>query len=1162
MIRDNVTLDDRYALKTGRILLSGIQALVRLPMIQARRDAAAGLDTAGFISGYRGSPLGGLDQALWGASKYLGAAGVHFQPGVNEDLAATSVQGSQQVGLFPGARHDGVFGMWYGKAPGLDRSGDAFRHANAAGTAPHGGVLALAGDDHGCKSSTLPSQSEFAFMDLGMPVLNPAGVRDILDYGLLGWALSRYSGCWVGLVALADTMDSTATVDVGSGPAILLPEDFSLPPGGLGIRLPDTPLEQEERLFEYKLPAARAFARANGIDRLVVPSPRAKLGIVATGKAWLDVCQALTELGLPEDEDVERAGVRLMKIGMPWPLDDARVQGFARGLDQVLVVEEKRPLIEDQLRTILYGTPDAPRILGKCDADGRRQLQTAGELSPAQVARAIADAMPPEGRGEQAERYLAFLHEREDALHEKPPTTSRQPLFCAGCPHNSSTPVPEGSRALAGIGCHYMAQWIEPHTATFSQMGGEGVPWIGQAPFTDTPHVFANLGDGTYYHSGLLAIRAAIAAGVNITYKLLFNDAVAMTGGQSVDGPLSVPAVVDQLRAEGVARIEVVADDPARYRDVRLPGIRRVRDRDEMDALQRELRETRGCSVIVYDQVCASELRRRRKRGTAEPASRRVLINEAVCEGCGDCTEISGCVAVEPLATEHGTRRVINQSSCNVDASCLKGFCPSFVTVEGARPRRREAVDATARDIARDLPLPALPDLDQPCNLVVTGVGGTGIVTVSQLLAMAAHLDGNAAVTLDMTGLAQKGGAVFSHVRIGRDPGGLYTTRVAAGRADLLLACDLVAAAGETALTRISPDHTLAVVNSHLMPTSDFVLRGQTDFGDAALLERVRRHSAGIHSVDATRLAEQLLGDAVGANLLALGYAWQLGRVPVTLEAIERAIEMNAVAVDMNLRAFHWGRLAAARPDDPALAPDPMADGAMDPPRPRALPELIEARAEELGDYQDAGLAARYRHRVAAIEAAEERVAPGERRLTEVLAHQYARVLMVKDEYEVARLYTDGRFADRLGRTLEGGTRTRVHLAPPMLPLGRDGRGRPRKIAFGPWIFRLFALLAAMRRIRDSWADPFRFSSDRRRERALVSDYEALLDEVTAGLDADNLAAARRLLGSVEVVRGYGPVREANDRAWRNGLQDLLGAFRHPDPTGVEHHDPEVVNAA
>lgn len=1146
MLRENISFDDRYAVESGRIILSGIQALVRLPLLQARRDRAAKLDTAGFISGYRGSPLGGLDQALWQAQAFLDEAGVVFAPGVNEDLAATAVQGSQQVGLFPGARHQGVFGMWYGKAPGLDRSCDAIRHANAAGTSPHGGVLAVVGDDHGCKSSTLPSQSEYSFADMGLPLLNPASVEEVLHYGLLGWALSRYCGLWVGMIALADTMDSTATVDVADGPRIVLPEDFELPADGLHIRLGDAPLAQEERLYTWRLPAARAFARANDLNPLVVPAPEAKLGVVATGKAFLDVRQALAELGMVTENEIAAAGIRLLKVGMPWPLDDTALRAFATGLEQVLVVEEKRPLIEDQMRSLLYGMPDGPRITGKLDADGRPQLQTAGELSPAKVARALAKVLPPAARGEGVERYLQMLLEREKALFEPPPKASRLPLFCAGCPHNRSTKVPDGSRAMAGIGCHYMAQWNEPHTDLFTQMGGEGAPWIGQAPFTETPHVFTNIGDGTWFHSGILAVRAAVAAKVNITYKLLYNDAVAMTGGQHVDGTLTIPDVIAQLRAEGVARIEVVADDPDRHPRRRVSGIA-VRHRDEMEPLQRELRAGQGVSVIVYDQVCATELRRRRKRGKAAPATTRVLINESVCEGCGDCSEQSQCVAVEPLLTEHGYKRSINQSACNSDLSCLRGFCPSFVTVtDGALKKPDVGAGVEAESLAGRLPEPDRAGLEVPMNLVITGVGGTGIVTVSQILAMAAHLDGNAAVTLDMTGLAQKGGSVFSHVRIGSEPDVLHTTRVAAGRADLLLACDPVTAASPDALTRISPQHTTAVVNTHVAPTADFVLHSTVDFDEANLLQRIRRHSGSTATLDATGLAERLLGDAVGANLLALGHAWQLGLLPVSLAAMERAIEMNGVAVAMNQAAFQLGRLTAHAPDDPLLATDQAAaTTAMDPPRSLDLDARIEARAKELVTFQDAALADRYRSAVASISTAETRVDANSQRLTDAVTEGLFRVLSPKDEYEVARLYADGRFRLKLEATFDGG-KVRVHLAPPLLGFLKDPTGRPRKFGFGPWMLSLFSLLARCKRLRGTWLDPFRFSSDRKLERALAAEYQTLLAEIEHGLNEDNLDAAVRLAASIQQVAGFGPVREANAEAWREAVPALLADFRSP----------------
>ncbi|MCC5871170.1 MAG: indolepyruvate ferredoxin oxidoreductase family protein, partial [Gammaproteobacteria bacterium] len=957
---------------------------------------------------------------------------------------------------------------------------------------------------------------------------------------------SRYCGLWVGMIALADTMDSTATVDVADGPRIVLPERFEMPADGVHIRLGDTPLAQEERLYTWRLPAARAFARANDLNPLVVPAPGAKLGVVATGKAFLDVRQALAELGMVTEDEIAAAGIRLLKVGMPWPLDDTALRAFATGLEHVLVVEEKRPLIEDQMRSLLYGMRDGPRITGKLDADGKPQLQTAGELSPAKVARALAKVLPPAARGEGVERYLQMLLEREKALFEPPPKASRQPLFCAGCPHNRSTKVPDGSRAMAGIGCHYMAQWNEPHTDLFTQMGGEGTPWIGQAPFTDTPHVFTNIGDGTWFHSGILAVRAAVAAKVNITYKLLFNDAVAMTGGQHVDGTLTVPGVIAQLRAEGVARIEVVADDPDRHPRRRVSGIA-VRHRDEMDGLQQELRATQGVSVIVYDQVCATELRRRRKRGKAAPAATKVLINEAVCEGCGDCSEQSQCVAVEPLATEHGYKRSINQSACNSDLSCLRGFCPSFVTIAGGALRKPDVgAGVDAASLAGRIPEPDRAGLEVPMNLVITGVGGTGIVTVSQILAMAAHLDGNAAVTLDMTGLAQKGGSVFSHVRIGSEPDVLHTTRVAAGRADLLLACDPVTAASPDALTRISPQHTTAVVNTHVAPTADFVLHRTVDFDEANLLQRIRRHSGTTATLDATGLAERLLGDAVGANLLALGHAWQIGLIPVSLAAIERAIEMNGVAVAMNQAAFQLGRLTAHAPDDALLSMDQAAaPTAMDPPKSLDLDARIEARAQELETYQDAALAEQYRNALAGLRSAEARGDSESERLSEAVTEGLFRVLSPKDEYEVARLYADGRFSRKLMATFDGG-KVRVHLAPPMLGFLKDATGRPRKFGFGPWVLGLFSLLARCKGLRGTWLDPFRFSADRKLERALAAEYQTLLAEIERGLNEDNLDAAVRLAASIQQVSGFGPVREANAEAWRKVLPALLADFRSP----------------
>src|SRR4051812_4754903 len=825
-----ISLEDKYTLASGRVYMNGTQALVRLAMMQRERDLAAGLNTAGFISGYRGSPLGGFDQALWKAKGHLKDHHIHFTPGVNEELAATAVWGSQQVALFEGAKYDGVFAMWYGKGPGVDRSGDVFKHANAAGTAKHGGVLLLAGGDHACKSSTPPHQSEHAFDAAMIPVLYPTGVQEIIELGLHGFAMSRYSGCYVAFKLISETVDSSASIVVGpDNPHILLPQDFQLPAAGVNIRWPDAPMEQELRLQHDKIYAALAYARVNKLNRITVDSPKARLGIVASGKSYLDVLQALEDLGIDE-RVASDIGLRLYKVGMPWPLEPNGLRQFAQGLEEILVVEEKRQVIEYQMKEQLYNWRQdvRPRVIGKYDEQGEWEvhrsewlLPAAGELTPAMIARVIAKRIAKFYTSPIVEARLKFIENKEAELARPRDKIARIPYFCSGCPHNTSTRVPEGSKALAGIGCHYMAIWIRPdETMTFTQMGGEGVPWVGIQPFTSTKHVFANLGDGTYFHSGLLAVRAAAAANVNITYKILFNDAVAMTGGQPVDGQLTVPMVVDQVLAEGVKKVVVVTDEPEKYQGVPLHAGVEVKHRDNLDAVQRELREIPGVTVLVYDQTCAAEKRRRRKRGKFPDPQKRVFINDLVCEGCGDCSVKSNCLSVIPVETEFGRKRAIDQSSCNKDYSCVNGFCPSFVTVHGGGLRKRKGSAAGGGFAAP--PAPTLPALAEPYNIMVTGVGGTGVVTIGALLGMAAHLEGKGVTVLDMTGLAQKGGAVFTHIRIAEQPGDIHAVRVAAGMANLLLGCDIVVAASPDGLSRIQKGRTSAVVNHHETITSQF----------------------------------------------------------------------------------------------------------------------------------------------------------------------------------------------------------------------------------------------------------------------------------------------------------------------------------------------------
>jgi indolepyruvate ferredoxin oxidoreductase len=1148
-----VSLDDKYTLPSGRVYLSGIQALVRLPMLQHERDAAAGLKTGGFISGYRGSPLGVYDSALWQARGFLQKHNIHFQPGINEDLAATSVWGSQQVTLSPGATVDGVFALWYGKGPGVDRSTDALKHGNSAGSSTHGGVIAIAGDDHGCQSSTLAHQSEQIFQAAMIPILNPATVQEYLDFGLYGFALSRFSGCWVGFKAVAETVESSASVSIDPDRVeIVLPQDFEMPPGGLNLRSTDPALEQERRLHGPKMAAVAAFVRANGIDRLEIAPPEARFGIITTGKAYLDVRQALNDLGLGPAA-ATALGIRLYKVGLTWPLEASGARRFAEGLKDVLVVEEKRGFIEDQLLRILYNVDASrrPSVVGKEDESGAPLLPSAGELTPTMVARAIVARLRRLGAASpQLAQRLARLESSEAMLDVPPTKTQRTPFFCSGCPHNTSTRVPDGSRAIAGIGCHALASYIPARrTGTITHMGGEGANWIGQAPFTTEKHVFQNLGDGTYSHSGLLAIRAAATAGVNITYKILYNDAVAMTGGQPVEGQLTVPQITRQVASEGAKRIVVVTDEPNKYpADAGFaPGVE-IRHRDLLDRVQRSLRETPGLSVLVYDQTCAAEKRRRRKRGQLEDPPRRVFINEMVCEGCGDCSEQSNCVSVKPVETAFGRKRVIDQSNCNKDFSCLKGFCPSFVTVHGGSPRKLGRLPAAIAgdDPLAALPPPPVPVLGEPYGILITGIGGTGVITLGALLGMAAHLEGKGCTVLDFTGLSQKNGAVMSHVRLAPRPEDLHAIRIPAGGADLLLGCDMVVAASPAALSRVENGVARAVINSHLAPTAAFVLNPDVDF-EMLTMQRVLRAAAGdggVEFIDGTGLATALMGDSIATNLFMLGYAFQKGLVPLRLTAIERAIELNGVAVESAKRSFGWGRLAAH--DRGRIEVLVWANLRPEAPAAETLAALVDRRAAFLTEYQDADYAQRYRAVVEQIETAERTRARGRTGLAQAVARGLFKLMAYKDEYEVARLYTNGRFLERLHQQFEGKLRLEFHLAPPLLAPRHPETGEPTKLSYGPWMFRVMKLLARLRRLRGTAFDPFGRTVERRRERQLIKDYETVVGELAGALTLDNHGLAVEIAQLPETIRGFGHVKERNLRSASERQAALLAAFRNP----------------
>jgi indolepyruvate ferredoxin oxidoreductase len=1117
----DVTLDDKFLLTEGRVFITGVQALLRVLIDQHRLDQAAGLHTAGFVSGYRGSPLGGLDQQAGRAKKFLTAADVLFKEGINEDLAATAVWGSQQANLFPeSAKFDGVFGMWYGKAPGVDRTGDAFKHANFAGTFPKGGVLAVAGDDHNCKSSTLPSQSEYAFQDFEMPVLSPADVQEVLDYGLLGYAMSRYTGLWVGLIALADTMDSGVTIDVGlDRHKFVLPDNFRIPVGGLGIRLKDQPLDKERRLRTQKLPAALAFARANKIDRVMLGSSRPRLGIVCQGQAYKDVIEAFSAMGISGAEAAD-LGVAIYKVGMPWPLEPQGIRAFAAGLETMMVIEHKRPLIETQARAALYELPAhaRPKIIGKVDEQGHPLLSEIGSLSVAEVALAIADRLPPGPHMDRVHDYLARVSAASMAAVTLSADQQRKPFFCAGCPHNTSTRVPEGSRALAGIGCHYMASFNDPSTDLNSHMGGEGLSWVGASPFTNESHVFVNLGDGTYNHSGSLAVRAAVAAKSSMTYKLLFNDAVAMTGGQAAESGFTPAQITRQLHAEGVDKIVIVAAEPEKYEHATdlAPGVV-VRPRSELMEVQNELRATPGVTVLLYDQVCATEKRRRRKRGTMEAAPKRVMINPLVCEGCGDCSKTSNCVSVEPLNTEFGRKRKINQSSCNQDYSCLDGFCPSFITLEGATNPHRASMPALTAD---STPLPAFEPLEGVRNILFTGIGGTGVTTVASILAMAAHVDGRAASVVDMTGLAQKGGAVFSHVRIGEKEDTTVGGRVPAASAHVLIACDLLSAGGADALSLYAKDRTVAVGNADFAPTADFVTDRDVRFDADA---QGRRLAAAVKSYDAMpaqNLAVQNLGDAIYGNMIMLGFAWQKGVVPISSRAIYRAIKLNGVDAEANLQAFELGRKAAFDPEQRGKREDDVPT-----PETMALDDLIARRARELTAYQNAAYANRYTAAVERVRSAETPL--GSEALSRAVAVNLYKLMAYKDEYEVARLYTDGRFKAYRDQTFTGG-KTTVWLAPPLI--ARKGPdGRPKKIAFGGWMLdAAFPVMARMKGLRGTAFDLFGYTDERKMERGLIKDYEAAIARIVSGLTAERLPTAIQIAAIPQKIRGYGHIKEAS----------------------------------
>lgn len=1162
MAKSSVALDDKYTQESGDVYISSIQTLVRLPLMQKQRDRAAGLNTAGFIAGYRGSPIGTYDFALWSARKYLEQNDIKFVPAVNEELAAAAIKGTQWLDRYPQAKYDGVFALWYGKHLGVERAAEAIKVGNYDGSSKHGGVLVVGADDIGGKSSITAAESDHIFIAGMLPILAPADTQEYLDFGLYGWAMSRFTGLWVAFKAVTDTIELTRTIDVDPNRVqIVLPTDVEIPPGGLNTRQGDFyPLPMERRLVDYKLPAAKAFVRANNLDRVIFDSQRRGLGIIASGKAYLDVREALRELGIDEAR-ARDLGIRLYKVGVVWPLEPQKVLEFGRGHQELLCIEEKRPVIEEQLTNIFYHEPAStrPRITGKFDDQGRPLKAAHGELSVHQAIDILAKRIEALGLADdRLKERIANLRRRRGQLLELPKTPPsnliRTAYFCSGCPHNTSTRTVEGSMAFTGVGCYGLVPMLMPDRKTewAAQMGAEGSLWVGLQNFIDVPHAFQNLGDGTYFHSGILAVRQAVAVKANITYKILYNDAVAMTGGQPIDGKLSVEDVANQLYWEGVRPIVIVTDEPEKYLPtVRWPEGTTIRHRKELELVQKEMQQVKGVSAIIYDQTCAAEKRRRRKRGTFPDPQKRVFINQDVCEGCGDCNKKSNCMSVQPLDTEFGRKRKIDQSSCNKDYSCLEGFCPSFVTVHGGALRKAEAAHSPEqlKRIFGDLPAPRQIPIDGSYNVLITGIGGTGVLTVGALLGMAAHLDSKACSVMDITGMAQKGGSVVTHLRFGNKKEDLFATRLWEESADLVIGCDLVVTTGQAILDLVRHDTAQIVVNSDVAPTAQFQSNNDIDLNRdkliAILTARVTKDR--VSTVEATTSAVRLLGDSIATNVFMMGYALQKGLLPVSLESIEQAIRLNNVAVEDNLHALNWGRLAAHDPTRLAqFLKEALGDAAsLEKPIPQTLDELIEHRVNHLTAYQNAEYAKRYADFVAKVRAVESAKVPGKTDLTRAVAWSLAKLMAYKDEYEVARFYTNGDFERRIKAQFVGDYKLNFHLSPPIMNPKDKATGKPRKLQFGPWMFKGFKLLAKLKGLRGTPFDVFGYNPERRRERALIEEYRNTIESVLPVLTPDNYEQIVKIAGLADTIRGFGHVKENNLKRYEQELAQALTALNN-----------------
>jgi len=1157
-IKNKITLDDKYTLEKGRVYVTGTQALVRLPMIQRQRDKLNNLNTSAFISGYRGSPLGMYDKALWTAKKFLKNNDIDFESGLNEDLAATAVWGSQQAGLISESSKDGVFGIWYGKGPGVDRSGDAFKHANSAGTSPHGGVVALLGDDHTAKSSTLAHQSEYAMVDAQIPVFNPANVQEILDYGLLAIALSRYAGVWTSMKCVTATMDSSASVNVDINRVNISKPDFEMPEEGVSIRWPDDVLGQELRLTNIKIPAVKSFIKANNINKIIWNKGHRKIGIISAGKAYAEVRQALADLSIDE-KYAEKLGIHLLKIGVTWPLEESIIEKFSEKFEEIIIFEEKRPLIEDQIKKIMFNHPNRPKhIVGKLDENLEELIPSTGELMPDFVSEVIAERIVKKNKDENILNELRLIKQKDPDTAIIKGIANRTPYFCSGCPHNTSTKVPEGSKAMAGIGCHFMAAWMDRSTDLFTHMGGEGANWIGMSPYVKDKHIFQNIGDGTYTHSGILAIRAAVSAKVNITYKILFNDATAMTGGQAAEGKPTPAKISHQLYGEGIKRIAIVTDEPEKYGlNANFAQGTSINHRRDIDQVQKELRNWPGVSAMIYDQTCATEKRRRRKRGLMEDPDKRSFINDLVCEGCGDCSKTSNCISIEPLETTLGRKRKVNQSTCNKDFTCVEGFCPSFVTVEGATPKKRKANTKSDLPIKifNKIPQPKEINIDKPYDIIVTGIGGTGVVTIGALIGMASHMENKGVSVLDQVGVAQKGGAVLSHIRIASSPENIHSVKVRKMGANLVLGCDMVVVTTSPVRELMNLKNTHSIINDHETPVAGFVLDPDHSFGGKRIRQIIEKSSKATNFINSIKLATAMFGDSIASNMFITGYALQKGFIPVKPESMEEAIKLNNIAVEMNLSAFRWGRMAAYDMEFVEKQALPFLTNIEIDHDSYNLDNVIQDRVNILTNYQNLNYAKKYKKIVNKVIKVEKNIEKNNEELSKSVAKYLFKLMAYKDEYEVARLYSDGQFKEKLNNAFDGKLKIKFHLAPPLFAPKDINTGKPRKITLGSWMMPVFSILSKFKFLRGSIFDPFGKTKERKMERYLIEQYLNDIDKILQEINKDNLSLAIQITSIPEIIRGYGHIKEENINEAQEKRKKLFDMWNKKESNFKENTD-------